>query len=205
VRTLIIALLLVLAELIGVLLFSERAAIEREIAIEYERSVAVMGTAQASRIYHTAQGAFDACFLHTGAYARSYALFVPAQRTAVEDAQPLGRGILWVARRLDAMWASVFRAYQRAALFASWLPYALLLLVPAAVDGWVQRAIKRDCFGHTSTLSFSIAAYAVVGLVLVPFFLLFFPTPQSPLLVPAWAIAASIATVTLASNTRKYA
>lgn len=204
-RVLLIAIVFVLAEVIGVLLFANRTTIEHQIAIEYERTAAVMGAARAQRIYDDARRAFGAWLLDTGVYQRSYDLFVPARRTETEDAQPLGRGIAWVADRLDAMWATTFRAFQRGALFAAWFPYTLLLLVPASIDGWVQRAIKRDCFGHTSTLSYSIAGYAIVGLVLIPFFLLFLPAPASPLLAPAWAVAAAVAIVIFASNTRKYA
>jgi len=204
VKTILVVLLVLVLETFAVMLFTHRERVVAQIQEEYRQTINVMGEQNAELIYASADANFRSMIVDTGIFRESYRMFVPDGKRDMDGINVMGRGITWFEERLNAFWAVVFRSFQRLSLFNTWLPYALLLLVPAAVDGWEQRAIKRDTFGYTSPFRYAIAYYGIVLLLVFPVVYFLLPFPLSPLLPPMWALVATAAIVTMAANTQKH-
>ena len=177
-----------MVEVFAVLLFTQRSLVEKQINREYAGTVQLMGKQNAARIYATANRWFIDTMVKSGAFDASYHMFVPQGERDMKGQHALSDGIGWFEQRLNAFWAVIFRSYQRWALFLAWLPYALLILVPSAIDGWVQRQIKKETFGYTSPLRYAVAFYTMVALLVSPILYFLLPVAITPLFAPIWAV-----------------
>jgi len=196
--------LFLVIEVTGVLLFAQRERVLRQIEHEFSQTIDLMGQKKAEKIYESANTNFRHMVVESGIFRESYRMFVPDGERDLQGVNVVGRGITWFEQRLDAFWAVVFRGFQRLALFNTWLPYSLLILVPAAIDGWEQRAIKRDTFGYSSPFRYALAYYGIVAILILPVAYLLIPFPITPLFAPFWAIVAALAIVVAAANTQKH-
>lgn len=194
---------MLLIELFTVLMFTKKEWVEEQIQHEYAKTREIMGAESAQRVYADADRWFKDLVVSTGVFQKSYEMFIPAGKRDMDGVNTIGKGITWFEERLNGFWAVVFLSFQRIALFNTWLAYALLLLVPAAIDGWAQRAIKRETFGHTSPTRYAMAILLILGLLITPLAYFFIPIAITPLFPPLWVVVATAAIMLLASNTQK--
>lgn len=202
-KAVLITLMVLIIEVFAVALFTQKEWVERQIHEEYAETVQVMGQRNAGRIYKTADEDFQKLVVKSGLFDESYRMFVPQGERDMGGQHAISDGITWFEQRLNAFWAAMFRGFQRWALFTTWLPYVLLLFLPAAIDGWSQRAIKKETYGYTSPVRYAAAYYILVGLIVLPLGYFLLPVQITPLFPPVWAICASAAIVWLAANTQK--
>lgn len=99
-----------------------------------------------------------------------------------------GFGKLWfdfLGNRIDAFSKVVFQFYSRGALVLLWLPYMLLLFVPAIYDGMMNWRVKRTNFSYASPVlhRYSVrGAMILLGGMAVAFLL---PIAIHPIVIPA--------------------
>ncbi|MHB8697640.1 MAG: DUF4400 domain-containing protein [Sulfuricaulis sp.] len=193
--------LFILAEVLIVVSFLGRPSVESQIGEEHTMSVAWMGD-EADASYARAYQKFKTIFVDSGAVKTSYDAFLPTTGEQPRDSFLIG-SFDWFQGRLEVLWAVILRAFQRSYLIIEWMPYTLLSIIPAAVDGWNQRAIKRVSFGYASPVRFHSAMFSLLLFVFLPFFYLFAPFAIHPLAILVWSFCGSITFLVLSSNTQK--
>lgn len=193
--------LFILVELMVVVSFLGQSSVETQISDEHAMSVAWMGY-EAETSYEQAYVKFKALFIDSGAVKTSYDSFLPTSGEQPRDSFLIG-SFSWFKERLEVFWAVILRAFQRSYLIFDWMPYTLLLIIPAAIDGWNQRAIKRVTFGYASPVRFHSAMFSLLVFIFIPFFYLFAPFAVHPLVIPVWSLGGSITFLVLSSNTQK--
>jgi hypothetical protein len=107
---------------------------------------------------------FNQLFVHPGTVAASYREVSP-----------------WLAQRLNAGWDSVRLTVYRLAYLADWARWLAPLALAVVLDGGLKRRIKRAGFGNLSPLRHRYGWYALLTLVFVVLFSLWWPAP-----LPVW-------------------
>ncbi len=194
--------LFILTEIMLVVAFLGHSSIETQIYDEHAMAVTWMGE-EADASYTLAYDKFKALFVDSGFVKTSYETFVPTTEEQKPKDSFLTGSFSMFKERLDVLWAVILRSSQRSYLIFSWLPYTLLLAVPAAVDGWNQRAIKRVTFGYASPVRFHSAMFSLLLFLFLPFFYLFAPFSIHPAVIPIWSVCGGITLLVLSSNTQK--
>ena len=87
-------------------------------------------------------------------------------------------------------------------IFCLWFIVLLPVFVAAAIDGFVQRAIKREEFGAIRPAAYSLTIMIVIPLALAPIVYLSLPVPISPLVSPMWALLMVLPLSSMVSNSQ---
>jgi hypothetical protein len=87
-------------------------------------------------------------------------------------------------------------------IFALWFLILLPVFVAAVIDGFVQRAIKRDEFGAIRPAAYSLTSMIVIPLAMAPIVYLSLPVPISPLVSPMWALLMALPLSSMVSNSQ---
>lgn len=87
-------------------------------------------------------------------------------------------------------------------IFALWFLILLPVFVAAVIDGFVQRAIKRDEFGAIRPAAYSLTSMIVIPLAMAPIVYLSVPVPISPLVSPLWALLMALPLSSMVSNSQ---
>lgn len=91
--------------------------------------------------------------IDSGAYESVYNHLIPSQEQAQNSKGMENMGVWWfkwVSERLEAIATLIYQFYTRLALLLMWLPYMLVLLLPAIYDGTMTRKIKLTNFDYAS-------------------------------------------------------
>lgn len=193
----------ILIEILFVIAFVDRPWVERQIRAEYTQTSGWLGAEAVDVVYQRADRWFRSSVVESGLLGKTYEMFIPSTHPTEMQGKPLDEGFAWFEERLAGFWSVVYRAFQRASLVIEWFPYVLLIMTPAAVDGWTQRAVKRETFGYASPVRYQAAVYAFIGLVFAPLAYMLFPAVVVPQLIPLWAVATALVAILLAANVQK--
>ena len=126
--------------------------------------------------------------VESGLYDATYNLLIPteAQKANSIGMENAGDPIFaWVETRIDAFADVIYSFYLRSALLLLWLPYMLILFLPALYDGAMSRKIKKTNFDYASP---AVHRWGVrmIGVIAVGLFITFLlPVVLHPLLLPA--------------------
>jgi hypothetical protein len=205
-RATIIWLLVILVEAGLVVSFAEARSLEKLMASEHNMSMSLLGEQRGQSAYKRAEQVFRLLFVESGFVRFSYASFSvsPNNSTNKDPGMDMAKGVVdYMDGRVDAFWAMSLLSLQRLIMGLSWLPFMVLLLVPAAIDGLVQRQIKKTNFGYTSPVRHQLALFGLVGLMFLPFLLALFPFYIGPLLAPIWTAIVAFGVLILFANTQK--
>ena len=85
-------------------------------------------------------------------------------------------------------------------MFLIWLVILFPIFIASAIDGFVQRAIKRAEFGAIRPAAYTITSIVVVPLAMAPLVYLVLPLPVSPLISPVWALVLILPLSAMVSN-----
>src|SRR5690606_12689011 len=98
----------------------------------------------------------------------------------------------WWSDRVDALATLVYQIYARMALAILWLPYTLVLFIPAVFDGWMTWKIKRTNFDYSSPVvhRYSIRGIFAIGALMVIGF--FIPIAFDPIIIPILLMAGCV-------------
>ncbi len=131
----------------------------------------------------------------TGAEQAVYRFMVPTetQRQNSTELENLGvQWFNWVEGRITALFATVQQMLVRLALLRAWLPFALLLMLPALWDGGMTRRIRLTNFDYTSPV---IHRFSMVGLgygVLLLRMALWMPVAIPPWVLPGFIMGLAL-------------
>lgn len=106
---------------------------------------------------------YQTSLIDSGVYESVYNHLIPtqAQKDASRGMEKMG-GLWfdWVEGRLEAFGVLIYQFYTRLALLLMWLPYMLVLLIPALYDGAMTRKVKLTNFDYASPI---LHRYSVRG------------------------------------------
>lgn len=90
----------------------------------------------------------------------------------------------YIEARLKVFFYAVYQLFARFALLIAWLPFLLIVALPAVMDGMWSRRIRRLTFAYNSPLVHSYAAAIAMHCVIVLLLSLFAPVPLPPEFFP---------------------
>lgn len=156
----------------------------------------LLGEGYAKRAYASATEVFREWFVDTGIQRQSFAMFIPdraqveAARELPDAGEPLWR---WMAGRVEAFWAIVYQILFRVSVALQWWPFMVLVLVPAMLDAFYARRIRRYSFGLISTQLQSITVHLAILVVLGYVCLMLLPVFVHPMWFPAIVLLSGVA------------
>jgi hypothetical protein len=151
-----------------------------------------LGQPTAEEVRTKTTDTFDKLFVRSGVYTTIHRMVIPteAERMRSVGMEDLGQGIFpYVEERLEAMWYSVTQVIMRVFHFMIWLPFLLLIIVPAILDGIYQRKIRISTFRHVSALRHRAGFQGVVTIIFGLFILAMMPFSIPTLLFPVVGVA----------------
>lgn len=180
-------LLLFTIQLVLVLIFVPGEWTERVIEREAVKTRQLLGAETQRWIHETAQGWYDTTMIDSGVYQAMHRHVIPSpeERAASRGMENLGNTIFaWAEERLGAMMRVIYQVYSRAAMALLWMPYLLILLIPAIVDGTMRWKIKQTNFDYASPVvsRYGIRGIFVIGQIALIAFVA--PLALNPLLLP---------------------
>lgn len=131
---------------------------------------------------------YNKSVLDSGFYEGAFQLLIPteAEKRRSRGMENMGHDwFVWVEGRIHAMFNVVYQFLSRLALLVAWLPYMLILFIPACYDGYMTWQIKRTNFDYASPV---MHRYSVRGAVFLLFGLLaafMAPIALNPIIIPA--------------------
>lgn len=130
---------------------------------------------------------YQTSLIDSGVYKSVYSHLIPTQeqKDASRGMEKMG-GLWfdWVEGRLEAFGIIIYQFYTRLALLLMWLPYMLVLLIPALYDGAMTRRVKLTNFDYASPI---VHRYSVrsVGVIVSGMSVLFLaPIAIDPIYIP---------------------
>lgn len=186
--------------------FVQESWFKARIQTETDTAVAWLGGDTVKAVYRAADRIFESTFVETGIYDTSYELFIPsdAERRRSRGMENMGKEIFEaVDKRLEVMWMAVYQVVVRVLMLFLWVPYFLIVLIPAVVDGYMIREIKKTNYGFSSPAIHRYSIY-LMGLVTYGIVLtLFSPVNVNPVVYPAAIMIIVTSIHFIVSNTQK--
>lgn len=182
-----VVLCLLLLELCVILLLLPGPWMQQQILKEADYVKASLGIETRDWIHNKANEWFDRAVIKSGIYEEMYRTVIPteAEKRKSRGMEKMGHDwFVWLEGRMTATLAAFYQFLARCALFLAWMPYMLLLLIPAFYDGWTVWKIKRTNFDYASPV---LHRYSVRGsIILLVGLLIAFcaPIALSPMLIP---------------------
>lgn len=125
--------------------------------------------------------------IDSGLYAELEYMLIPTEKEARNSRglEKMGKGwFKWWGERIDSFSSYVYQVMYRTALLSVWLPYVLILFVPAIFDGVMSRKIKSTNFDYASPVLHRYglrgSGFLLVGLGVS----MFLPFSLNPMIVP---------------------
>lgn len=160
---------------------------DKEITRELMMIHTTLGEAQKTWVSAKADVWVESAVHDSGFYHNAYKFLIPTeeQRRRSRGIEDMGAAWFeWIEGRLNAFVSMVRQAFIRAAILLTWLPYMLILVIPAVFDGYVTRKIRQTNFDYTSPVVHRYALRVIwfcIALVLVLFMS---PIAVQPLILP---------------------
>jgi len=180
--------------------------VERAIQGESAMVQATMGIKTSQWLHGTAQSWVQSSLMDSGVYQAAYDFLIPtqAQRDNSRAIEDMGQGwFAWVHTRLDALVRVIFQFYARCALLLMWLPYALILFLPALFDGVVTRKIRQTNFNYSSPVVHHYSLRTLSILIVGLFILFFAPIALHPLIIPVALMMSCVLSGVMVGNLQK--
>lgn len=169
--------------------------VEGEISKELRDISQKLGSETATEIRDDTNYYFNAIFINTGFYSHVHKMLIPSesQRERSRGMEDIGKDIFpFVESRLKSLWVSITQAIMRFFHFVAWLPFLLILIVPAILDGIYQRKIRITTFRHVSAVRHRFGLRGIWLTVLVMFIISLLPISLPTLLFPFIGAALAI-------------
>lgn len=157
-------------------------------------------------VHDRARKWFNTSLIETGYYnaARNHLIPTEEQKVNSKGMQNMGGSWFnWAESRLQAVANAYYHILARFALLLTWLPYFLILLVPAVFDGVTTWRIKRTNFAYSSPLlhQYSTQGIGYIIVFLVALFLA--PIVLDPVIIPAAIMIACVMAGLMIGNFQK--
>lgn len=168
--------------------------------MEREQIVKVMGEDAKNMIVEDSNNAMKGAFANHGIIEGSYDLFIPGGYENKDDAEG---AFASVRDTIEVFWATIYQSLQRGLIMLYWMPYLLIIIIPAIADGLVKRQIKIHEMGWSSPVSYNVAIHLVIASLSIPLLYLTLPVNPSIWLVPLWMVLIAYAISRVVSNIQK--
>lgn len=180
--------ILLVFEVIMILLVVPTDWMEDVIRKEQLMGRAFLGETAQLELTAKAESMFNKTLIDTGAYQAIHEFFIPTeeQRAASKGMENMGRDHVfpYAESRVQAFAMIVFQVMIRIAEILLWLPYLLILAIPAIFDGYNQWHINRSSYNYSSPLMHRYGMRGM-GLVLMASLMVsIIPLPIPPIVVP---------------------
>lgn len=144
--------------------------------------------------------------IDSGAYDAVRDLFIPTETERARSGvmQDVGSPwFSWLDSRLETVGILLYQVMIRVAILKMWAPFVLILLVPAAYDGYMIWRVKRTGFDYASPLlkHYSLNSIFILSIGLLVAFCL--PFPLEPYIIPFVMMLSSLLIGVAISNTAK--
>jgi len=179
---------------------------------EVEKVQYWFGKDGANSIVKKTNSIYETAFVSTGLVETSFAL---TQASLISEDDPLfenrSDGIInftehiqsWLNGRITAFWRVIYHAIVRLYIFVEWVPFIVLLTLPAVVEGLVRREIKKISFGYSSPVIYNAALQTLPFTIALPAIYLFLPMDSSPIIPLLWGVLMSGLQFFMFSNLQK--
>lgn len=159
------------------------------------------GQSRYSQLDTRARAIYAAWFIETGIRAQSYARLLPDSSRPQHGMEGLAPWFFeWLKHRLDAFWWIVFQAICRVQVLREWLTLLLFIGGVSALDGLIQRQIKRSYNALASADRYLFARHSLLCLLFAPLLYLSLPIAITPYVVPIWGACLAITLTLLTSH-----
>lgn len=182
-------------ELTVILLLMPKNITERMILEEYRMLESHLGKDSRTWIEEKAGEWYRTTILDTGFYEGMYQTLIPTEEEKAESKGMESLGSWWfpmVEGRIEAFTNMIYQFYMRAALILTWLPYVIILLLPAVYDGVMTWKIKRTNFSYASPVLHRYSVRGFVWTLAVLFLLIIAPIAISPAVIPVALMICSV-------------
>ena len=170
-------------------------AIEKE-AVDIKQS---LGQQSQEWVHDKAERWYQSTMMDSGFYAGMHRTFIPTKEEKMKSKGLENFGSHWftfIEGRIESFTKVVYQFYTRIALFTLWMPYILVLLVPAIFDGLMTWKIKRTNFDYASPVihrySTRAVSYIVIGAIVLSFVPIAITPMLMPLLMMLWSVFAGL-------------
>lgn len=179
---------------------------EQVIYKETELLQSRMGYEQAKWVHTTARRWFDKTLIDNGLYDEIHRFLVPSAEERAKSKGLEDLGLFWfdyVDNRLRSLANSIYHLYSRVALMWSWLPYFLVVLIPALYDGYCTWRIKRTNFSYSSPVVHQFSTIGMFWALVLLFCVFVLPIVLEPMIIPAVIMMLCIMAGLAIGNTSK--
>lgn len=187
-KHILIWLALILGELIAITVLAGSTTIDKILRSDIEKTAAFFGTDQAALLVQRTNTAFNAT-LGTRA-AQSNSLYI-SDREKRTSSQLFGGVAASLSQKtndtLHTFWQLLYQVTFRLQIAVLWLPAIAILALAAAVDGVMQRRIKKASFHDINPAYQGMALHVLIAMCLGPIVFILAPVSLTPLVYPIWA------------------
>lgn len=186
-------------------IFVPLGSYQRLVLLDEQQINKLFGESETNKLMHTASAVYDTLFVNSGIQEKLRNL------TIAKEQEPniinLGKTADTVASATNNYAAMILMVWYgmiiRLTFLLAWVPYFVLFMFAATVDGLVSKTIKAKQFGHPSAPLSNTSAHLLIGLVGFPAVYLILPIPLPPLLFPIMIIVFAVTLWTWLSNLQR--
>lgn len=195
-----VVVILLLLEATVILLLIPGDWTKKQIKIEQRYVEQTLGEETREWVKKRANSWYNYAILDSGFYEGALNTLIPTEteKKRSRGMEKMGQDwFAWVEGRLNAFMNAAYQFFSRLALLLAWLPYMLILAIPASYDGLMTWKIKRTNFDYSSPV---MHRYAVRGASYLVFGLLaafMAPIALNPVIIPV-ALMGTIVLIGLA-------
>ena len=158
--------------------------------IDYEDQMLYeqLGTETASYVESKGYAWYDQIFVQTGIndHVASFFYMTDEERARSTGLQDLGQKTWfpWIEGRGEALTFLLVQMFERLSHIWLWVPYSLIIAIPAIWDGYMIWKIKQSSFDYTSPFWHKFAVNLGTAITMGMTIGLFFPAPVPPFILP---------------------
>lgn len=168
---------------------------DRTIITENRLMQKSLGENTTDAIRERADGWHESVVYKSGLYDGTITLLIPTEerRKASKGIETMGKWWFdWATGRVEAVSRVIHQFCIRASLVLTWLPYLLVLLVPALYDGMMTWKIKRTNFMYASPVIHRYSIRGIVFIGVVSMIAFFMPIAIDPSIIPVILMVACV-------------
>lgn len=163
--------------------------IDKVLQVEHKWSKELLSDTDYQRVVETTNGIYSFLIIDSGAKAIVADVFMPRGKGTVDAFEKsVGWWFSYLESRGEALQKIIYQITYRAVLTTYWLPFFIVVVIPAVYAGYMRWQAKRHGFDYSSPFLNNNAAALISwgGILLVLSLLL--PLPLPPLLICTFII-----------------
>lgn len=207
-KTLIFWVVVLGLEFLFIITLINPSYVKGEFRQEIKSVVHWFGKTKTEDMYRQSQKNYKSLFVESGVKQASYDWLLPKSNQELgirnEGIKELGNAKIWkfIKNRLDAFWNMVKSSLFRFEVLLICFMHSIPLLVPAAIDGLMQREVTKRGSENASINFYTQSKNVLFTALILPPILLIWPMAISPIYVGWWALILVVSIWLTAANTQ---